>query len=67
MRVVLAEVLRRKEFETTTAEPEHGRVRHVTLVPAKGALCTVRRVRSTDPPAPADPVRADTSGHGDRR
>ena len=40
------------EFETTTAKPERGRVRHVTLVPSRGAVCTVRRIRSAEPSAP---------------
>lgn len=46
MRVVLSEVLRRMEFAPTTAPDEDARVRHVTLVPSKGAVATVRRIRT---------------------
>ena len=43
MRVVLAEVLRRVELDPTSQPPERTRVRHVTLIPHKGAIVTVRR------------------------
>ena len=46
MRVVLSEVLRRMEFAPTTAPDENARVRHVTLVPSKGASVVVKRVRT---------------------
>lgn len=46
MRIVLSEVLRRMEFAPTTAPAEEARVRHVTLVPGKGALATVNRIRT---------------------
>lgn len=44
MRVVLREVLRRADLDTTTARGESAKVRHVTLVPRKGARITVRRL-----------------------
>jgi cytochrome P450 len=43
MRVVVGEVLRRVELAPTTRPPERARVRHVTLMPHKGAVVTVRR------------------------
>ncbi|MGI9062818.1 MAG: cytochrome P450 [Pseudonocardiaceae bacterium] len=46
MRVVLTEVLRRVELATTTEPGEAARVRHVTLVPEKGAVVTARAQRS---------------------
>ncbi|MBN9633721.1 MAG: cytochrome P450, partial [Actinobacteria bacterium] len=42
MRVVLREVLRRTELQTTTATSEGQRLKHVTLIPDHGALITVR-------------------------
>ena len=46
MRVVIAEVLRRLRLDAVEAVPERQRVRHVTLVPSKGARA-VARARST--------------------
>jgi cytochrome P450 len=45
MRVVLREVLRRVELATSTAKGEKQRVKHVTLVPHKGARIKVLRRR----------------------
>jgi cytochrome P450 family 135 len=45
LRVVLAEVLRRVDLETTTARAERPRLRHVTLVPHRGGRITVRAHR----------------------
>ena len=45
MRVVLREVLRRGELCTTTAADERQRVKHVTLVPHRGARIRVRAIR----------------------
>ncbi len=42
MRTVLREMLRRVEFEPSRARPERARVRHVTLVPHRGARVVVR-------------------------
>ncbi|MGH9059358.1 MAG: cytochrome P450, partial [Acidimicrobiales bacterium] len=42
MRVVLREVLRRVELAPTGARAERPKVRHVTMVPDKGAVVTVR-------------------------
>lgn len=41
MRVVLREVLRRVRLETSTAGDESQRVKHVTLVPHRGARIRV--------------------------
>ncbi|WKG04609.1 cytochrome P450 [Mycolicibacterium sp. HK-90] len=45
MRVVLREILRRVDLFTTTAAGETQRVKHVTLVPHRGAQICVRAVR----------------------
>lgn len=42
MRVVLREVLRRVDLETTAAPDEPAKVRHVTLVPGNGARITIQ-------------------------
>ncbi|HKV22082.1 MAG TPA: cytochrome P450, partial [Mycobacterium sp.] len=42
MRVVLREVLRRVELATTTARPERQKVKHVILIPHRGARIRVR-------------------------
>ncbi len=42
MRVVLREVLRRTELQTTAATSEGQRLKHVTLIPDHGARITVR-------------------------
>jgi cytochrome P450 family 135 len=46
MRVVLREVLRRVELETTTAAGESQRVKHVILEPKRGARITVSRIKT---------------------
>jgi cytochrome P450 len=43
MRIVLGEVLRRVDLEVTSAPDEPAKVRHVTLVPGKGAVIRVAR------------------------
>lgn len=53
MRIVLAEVLRRTELQTTAARGEPAKVRHVTLVPKHGARITIDR----PPGPPAAPLR----------
>ncbi|OFB40233.1 cytochrome P450 [Mycolicibacterium sp. (ex Dasyatis americana)] len=45
LRVVLREILRRVDLFTTTAADERQRVKHVTLVPRRGARICVRAVR----------------------
>ncbi|MBV8929860.1 MAG: cytochrome P450, partial [Mycobacteriaceae bacterium] len=55
MRVVLREVLRRVELNTTTAPGERQKLKHVILVPHKGARIRVIARRSA---APAKSVRA---------
>jgi cytochrome P450 len=45
MRVVLREVLRRVELDTTTAADERQKVKHVILVPHRGARISVRAMR----------------------
>lgn len=49
MRVVLREILRRVELNTTTAADEHQRVKHVILVPHRGARIRVKAMRHVDP------------------
>jgi cytochrome P450 len=46
LRIVLREVLRGVELDTTTAPGEHQRVKHVTLVPHRGARIKVRAQRT---------------------
>lgn len=60
MRTVLREVLRRVEIETTEAPPERARARHVTLIPHKGALITIRS-RRPEPASPSRPAGAARS------
>ena len=45
MRVVLRQILRRVELETTTAPAEPQRVKHITLVPQRGGRIRVRARR----------------------
>jgi cytochrome P450 len=45
MRVVLREVLRRVELSTNTAAGERQKLKHVILVPHRGALLRVKRFR----------------------
>lgn len=56
MRVVLREVLRRVELKTTAAQGERQRVKHVVLVPHRGARICVRSVRN---PVTATPAAAE--------
>ena len=53
MRVVLREVLRRVELSTTMAAGERQRVKHVILVPHRGARIRVRAIRDTAAAAPS--------------
>jgi cytochrome P450 family 135 len=53
MRVVLREILRRLELRTTAAPDERQRVKHVILVPHRGAQIYVQAVRSAVPAPPA--------------
>lgn len=53
MRVVLREILRRVQLSTTTAQGERQRVKHVTLVPHRGARIRVRAVRDITPESSA--------------
>jgi cytochrome P450 len=45
MRIVLREVLRRVDLETTTAPGERQRVKHVILIPHRGCRITARSIR----------------------
>ncbi|MFY9922744.1 MAG: cytochrome P450, partial [Mycobacterium sp.] len=54
LRVVLREVLRRVELSTTTAPDERQKVKHVILVPHRGARIRVRARKSVAAAAPAD-------------
>ena len=53
MRVVLREVLRRVELSTTTAAGERQKVKHVILVPRRGACIRVRAIRDIPAAAPS--------------
>jgi cytochrome P450 family 135 len=66
MRVVLREILRRVELQTTTEPGEKTRLKHVIMTPRRGARITVRAFKdvSSTPSAPtqaACPVAADTA------
>lgn len=54
MRVVLGQILRRVDLETTSARAEKRRVRHVTLAPSRGGTITVRARRPVGPPGESD-------------
>jgi cytochrome P450 family 135 len=51
MRVVLREILRRVELSTTTAADERQKLKHVILVPHRGARIGVRAIRDVAPTA----------------
>ncbi len=53
IRIVLREVLRRLELRTTAAQGERQRVKHVILVPHRGARIYVQSVRSAVTASPA--------------
>ena len=53
MRVVLREVLRRVELAPRTAAGERQKVKHVILVPHRGARIRVRAMKDVSPAAPA--------------
>ncbi len=53
MRIVLREVLRRIELSTTTAADERQKVKHVILVPHRGARIRVQAIRDTPSVSPA--------------
>ena len=55
MRVVLREVLRRVELYTTTAASERQKVKHVILVPHRGARIRVRAIRPAASASAAHP------------
>jgi cytochrome P450 family 135 len=59
MRVVLREILRRVELSTTTAADERQKVKHVTLVPHRGARIHIRSIRDVRSASPAS-VKAPT-------
>ncbi|BBX98287.1 cytochrome P450 [Mycobacterium lacus] len=60
MRVVLREILRQVELSTTDAAGERPRLKHVILVPHRGARIRVRAVRNA-PPVAAWPAAHDRS------
>ena len=49
MRTVLREVLRRVRLRAPTQRPERGVVRHVTVVPGRGARAVVTERLSVEP------------------
>ncbi|MEO3761675.1 cytochrome P450 [Mycobacterium sp. B14F4] len=65
MRVVLREVLRRVELQTTAAAGERARIKHVIMTPHRGARITVTARKAVEPtaagPAASCPAAAGTS------
>ncbi|ALR13622.1 cytochrome P450 [Mycobacteroides saopaulense] len=61
IRVVLREILRRVELDTTTAPDEKQQAKHVTFVPHRGGVIRVRTVRDC-PPAIAPTCPAGAQG-----
>ena len=51
MRTVLREVLRRVRLRAPSARPERGVIRHVTVVPGRGARAVVSERLPVEPPA----------------
>jgi len=49
MRMVLREVLRRVRLRATTQRPERGVIRHVTVVPGRGARAVVSERLAVEP------------------
>lgn len=64
MRVVLREVLRRVQFDTTTGRGERQRARHVTLIPHRGARVRVRAHRAL---VLSEPGATGGAGNGRRQ
>jgi cytochrome P450 family 135 len=62
MRVVLREVLRRVDLCTTTAADERQKVKHVILIPHRGARIRVRAIRDV-PTTAAAAVQAPSCPH----
>ena len=62
MRVVLGEILRRVELSTTDAADERQKVKHVTLVPHRGARVRVRKFRDAPSAAIVDGARLSDMG-----
>jgi cytochrome P450 len=58
MRVVLREVLRRVRLRADSARPERAQVRHVTVVPARGACAVVTERLTAAPPSERELVGA---------
>jgi cytochrome P450 family 135 len=65
MRVVLREILRRVELQTTTARDERAKIKHVIMTPHRGARITVKArkavVSAAAGRAQSCPATADTS------
>ena len=65
LRVVLREILRRVELETTSARGERRRLKHVIFVPHRGARIRVRSRRAVtefvDQPGVSCPVSGSTT------
>jgi cytochrome P450 len=60
MRVVLREILRRVELETTTASGERQKVKHVIMVPHRGGRICVQAMRLS-PARPSQAPRTSSS------
>jgi len=63
MRVVLREVLRRADLQTTSAAGEGQRLKNVTLVPDQGARITVRARHQVPTVADTSQPRCPVAGH----
>jgi cytochrome P450 family 135 len=61
LRVVLREILRRVELVATTAPGERQKVKHVIMVPHKGARVRLRAIRQVQQGIP-DPARSGITG-----
>jgi cytochrome P450 family 135 len=57
MKVVLRTIMRRARLRTESSEDERGVLRHVTVVPARGARVVLEERRPRDPAAAASPQR----------
>jgi cytochrome P450 family 135 len=55
MRVVLREVLRRVTLRAVSSRPERAKIRHVTVVPARGCRVVVAEHRRPEPSSSSEP------------
>ena len=65
MRTVLREVLRRVRLRAPTQRPERGVIRHVTVVPGRGARAVVEERLALEPAAELAGAHNGRPGAGD--